>query len=98
MVRKELIDLVQEMTADESGEMWTKTDCGLAIDYVTSAIMEAVKNGEEVKIQGFGVFKKSITPARERVNPRTGEKIMCDDSCHVKFSVGKTFKDCAKEK
>lgn len=98
MVRKELIDLVQEMTADESGEMWSKTDCGLAIDYVTSAIMEAVKNGEEVKIQGFGVFKKSITPARERVNPRTGEKIMCDDSCHVKFSVGKTFKDCAKEK
>ena len=98
MVRKKLIDLVQEMTADESGEMWSKTDCGLAIDYVTSAIMEAVKNGEEVKIQGFGVFKKSITPARERVNPRTGEKIMCDDSCHVKFSVGKTFKDCAKEK
>ena len=98
MVRKELIDLVQEMTADESGEMWSKTDCGLAIDYVTSAIMEAVKSGEEVKIQGFGVFKKSITPARERVNPRTGEKIMCDDSCHVKFSVGKTFKDCAKEK
>ena len=98
MVRKKLIDLVQEMTADESGEMWSKTDCGLAIDYVTSAIMEAVKNGEEVKIQGFGVFKKSITPARERVNPRTGEKIMCDDSCHVKFSVGKTFKDYAKEK
>ena len=98
MVRKKLIDLVQEMTADESGEMWSKTDCGLAIDYVTSAIMEAVKSGEEVKIQGFGVFKKSITPARERVNPRTGEKIMCDDSCHVKFSVGKTFKDCAKEK
>ena len=98
MVRKKLIDLVQEMTVDESGEMWSKTDCGLAIDYVTSAIMEAVKNGEEVKIQGFGVFKKSITPARERVNPRTGEKIMCDDSCHVKFSVGKTFKDCAKEK
>jgi len=98
VVRKELIDLVQEMTADESGEMWSKTDCGLAIDYVTSAIMEAVKNGEEVKIQGFGVFKKSITPARERVNPRTGEKIMCDVSCHVKFSVGKTFTDCVKEK
>ena len=98
MVRKKLTDLVQEMTADESGEMWSKTDCGLAIDYVINAIMEAVKNGEEVKIQGFGVFKKSITPARERVNPRTGEKIMCDDSCHVKFSVGKTFADYAKEK
>ena len=57
MVIKEFINLVQEQTADENGNTWSKADCGLTIEYVTKAIMEAVKNNEKVSIQGFGKFE-----------------------------------------
>lgn len=93
MVIKEFINLVQEQTADENGNTWSKADCGLAIEYVTKAIMEAVKNNEIVSIQGFGKFELLDKKERKGVNPRNGEEITISAKKYPKFIPSKIFKD-----
>ena len=43
------------------------------VDGVFAAIGEALANGEEVRISGFGTFGTRNRPARTGRNPRTGE-------------------------
>ena len=49
-----------------------------AVDGVFAAIGDALVNGEEVQIAGFGTFGTGSGPARTGRNPRTGEAVsMC---------------------
>jgi len=41
----------------------------------TKHITTALKNGEEVRLSNFGIFKATQRKARAGVNPGTGEKI-----------------------
>ncbi len=58
-----------------------------------TAITDALKGGDDVRLTGFGSFSVSARPAREGKNPRTGEKITIAASKAVKFTVGKALKD-----
>ncbi len=71
----------------------TKTDAGRAVDAVFDAITEALKNGDDVRLVGFGTFSQTRRPAREGRNPRTGETIQIKASNQPKFSAGKGLKD-----
>ncbi|ADM10452.1 Bacterial nucleoid DNA-binding protein HU-beta [Parvularcula bermudensis HTCC2503] len=71
----------------------TKADAGRTVDAVFDAITEALKNGDDVRIVGFGTFSSSRRPAREGRNPRTGETIQIKASNQPKFSAGKGLKD-----
>ena len=46
-----------------------------AVDGVFAAIGDALANGEEVRIVGFGSFGTRSRPARTGRNPRTGEAV-----------------------
>jgi DNA-binding protein HU-beta len=69
MTRKDLIDKV----AEEFGIK--KKDAEAVVKFLFREIMEALKRGERVSIQGFGVFDLKEQKERKIRNPRTGEVI-----------------------
>ena len=64
-----------------------------AVDGVFAAIGDALANGGEVRISGFGTFGSRSRPARTGRNPRTGEAVSISASTSPTFKAGKTLKD-----
>ena len=64
-----------------------------AVDGVFASIGDALANGEEVRIAGFGTFGTRSRPARTGRNPRTGEAVSISASTSPTFKAGKTLKD-----
>ena len=64
-----------------------------AVDGVFAIIGEALADGEEVRLPGFGSFGTRIRPARTGRNPRTGEAVSISASTSPTFKAGKTLKD-----
>ena len=87
MNKAELIDAVAA-SADIS-----KNAAGWAIDGLLDAITNALKNGETVKLAGFGTFSVRARRARSGRNPRTGEIISIKASKAPGFKPGKALKD-----
>lgn len=71
----------------------TLKEAGVALDSVVAAITEGLKNGEKIQISGFGTFEIKEKPAREGINPKTGEKIKIAASKIPAFKFGKAYKD-----
>ena len=64
-----------------------------AVDGVFAIIGEALADGEEVRLPGFGTFGTRSRPARTGRNPRTGEAVAISASTSPTFKAGKTLKD-----
>lgn len=58
------------------------------LDATLAVIAEALKNGENVQLIGFGTFAVVNKPARQGVNPATGAKITIAAKKAVKFKAG----------
>lgn len=71
----------------------SKTDAANAVDGVFSAITDALKKGEEVRLVGFGTFSVANRAATTGRNPRTGATIQIPASKQPKFKAGKGLKD-----
>ena len=87
MNKAELIDAVAA-SADIS-----KTAAGWAVDGFLDAITNALKNGDAVKLAGFGTFSVRERRARTGRNPQTGEVINIRASKAPGFKPGKALKD-----
>jgi len=83
-------DLVA-VVADQTG--FSKGDAAKAVDGVFDAISNALKQGDEVRLVGFGTFHVARRAASDGRNPRTGEKIRIPASKQPKFKAGKGLKD-----
>ena len=83
-------DLVS-VVADQTG--FSKGDAAKAVDGVFDAISNALKQGDEVRLVGFGTFHVARRAASDGRNPRTGEKIRIPASKQPKFKAGKGLKD-----
>jgi len=77
--------------AEETG--LAKADASKAVDAVLEGIADALKDGTEVRLVGFGTFAVAERAASEGRNPRTGEKIDIPASRQPKFKAGKALKD-----
>ena len=64
-----------------------------AMDGVFAIIGEALADGEDVRLPGFGTFGTRSRPARTGRNPRTGESVSISASTLPTFKAGKTLKD-----
>ena len=64
-----------------------------AVDSVFATTGEALANGDEVRIAGFGTFAARTRPARAGRNPRTGEAISISASRSPSFKAGKALRD-----
>ena len=71
----------------------TKVDAEKAIDMFTSSIIDALGQGKEISLVGFGNFIVSKVEARTGRNPRTGESLNIAAYNQPKFKVGQKLKD-----
>ncbi len=83
-------DLVAHV-ADVAG--LSKSDATKAVDAVFEGISTSLKNGDEVRLVGFGTFAVAARAASKGRNPRTGEEIDIAASKLPKFKAGKTLRD-----
>lgn len=74
-----------------------KTEAENLLQGFTEVVMEALKNGQEVNISGFGSFVVLARSARMGVNPQNPtEKIQIPATKVPKFRAGKNLKDAVK--
>jgi len=71
----------------------TRNDATKAVEGVFESITSALKNGEEVRLVGFGTFSVAKRKASTGRNPRTGEPMPIAASSQPKFKAGKGLKD-----
>jgi DNA-binding protein HU-beta len=71
----------------------TKADAGKAVEALAGTISDALKQGDEVRIAGFGTFGVSERAERQGRNPQTGAPITIAASKAAKFTAGKGVKD-----
>jgi DNA-binding protein HU-beta len=91
MNKQEFIDHI----ANQHG--CTKKEAEKAIDIFTSSVIEALGNGKEISLIGFGNFTVSKVEAREGRNPRTGESLNIAAYNQPKFKVGQKLKDACNK-
>ena len=67
----------------------TKKDVKAVVDALMKTVKESVKADAEIRLIGFGTFKKAHRDARKGRNPQTGEEIQiaASDSLAFKSSV-----------
>ena len=67
----------------------SKKDVKAIVDALIETVKEEVKKDAEIRLIGFGTFKKAHREARKGRNPRTGETmdIAASDSLTFKSSV-----------
>jgi DNA-binding protein HU-beta len=82
-------DLVELIAAQSSV---TKTDAHNALNLVLEGITNALAQGNDVNITGFGKFKVAHRPERQGRNPANGEPLTIKASNQVSFSVGAGLK------
>ena len=86
---------ISDRMADRMG--LGKTAARDAVDSVFEAIGEALANGEEVRIAGFGTFGARSRAARTGRNPQTGEVLSIPASTAPVFKPGKGLQDAVND-
>jgi DNA-binding protein HU-beta len=71
----------------------SKSDAASAVDATFDTIADALKDGVDIRLTGFGNFGVADRAAREGRNPRTGEPVKIAASRQPKFKAGKGLKD-----
>ncbi|MGB4191219.1 MAG: HU family DNA-binding protein [Rickettsiales bacterium] len=87
MNKKELVAMMAEFSEQ------SKASCEKSLDAFIQAVGTALKNGDEVRLVGFGIFHAVKRNATEGRNPRTGAVIKIPASTQPKFKAGKSLKD-----
>ncbi|WP_163836889.1 HU family DNA-binding protein [Spartinivicinus ruber] len=90
MNKAELIDLIADK-ADIS-----KAQAKAALDAKLVSIQEALKEGDQVQLVGFGTFKVKHRAARTGRNPQTGAEIQIAAANVPSFVAGKALKESLK--
>lgn len=87
VTKKELINTA----AKKAGT--TQTDMATAYQALMDTLEEALQDGRKVTLVGFGTFEVKDVPAKEAINPATGEKVSVPASKKPVLKFGKSFKD-----
>jgi nucleoid DNA-binding protein len=87
MTKAELVEKIAEKTG------LTRTDVAVIVDGFLDAIKQAMKEGNNIEIRGFGTFKIKSRKARKARNPRTGEEVPVPDRKVPVFKPSNEFKE-----
>lgn len=87
MNKNELIAAVADKTNLSKG------DATSAVEAVFEVVTGALKEGDEVRVVGFGTFVVTQRKAGKGRNPQTGQEIDIPASKAPKFRAGKQLKD-----
>jgi DNA-binding protein HU-beta len=83
-------DLIAKIQSDAD---LTKSQAESALAAVLDGVASALQSGDSVSLIGFGTFSVNNRPARQGVNPRTGDKIQIAAKNVAKFKPGKKLSE-----
>lgn len=86
MTKAELIAVIAERAE------LNKAQAKRALDVVLDTVSESLRNGDEVRLVGFGSFIPVSRPAGTARNPRTGETVKRPASRSARFKMGEGLK------
>ena len=75
MTKADLVERVTAQIAQTAGPMISKKDCARVVDAFLDAIKEALRDGKNIEVRGFGTFKIRQRRTRMARNPRTGTPV-----------------------
>lgn len=87
-------ELIEKIAA---GAELDKTKAKKALEATLDAIKNALVEGDSVQLIGFGTFSVNERPAREGVNPHTGEKIAIAAKKVAKFKASSALADAVNK-
>jgi DNA-binding protein HU-beta len=76
----------------------TKTEAKKVIGIFTSSVIDAMEQGKEISLIGFGNFTISKVAARNGRNPKTGVALKIAAYNQPKFKVGQKLKNAVNKK
>jgi DNA-binding protein HU-beta len=76
----------------------TKKEAEKVIDIFTSSVIDAMGEGKEISLLGFGHFTICKIPARTGRNPKTQEHLQIPAYNQPKFKVGQKLRDAVNAK
>jgi len=91
ITRDSLADSWKEKVQEEEGGTYAMTRARDDIRWFFDTITDALRNGDEVRIHGFGNFTVQQRAARMGRNPRTGEAVKVPARKVVRFSPSATL-------
>lgn len=83
-------DIVERISATTG---LTKKDTAMVINRFFEVVTEALSQGNNIEIRGFGSFKVKTRRARKARNPRTGETVDVPERQVPTFKPSKELKD-----
>lgn len=86
-------DLAQKMVEKFN---LTKKEALEILTWLSTEIVDNLKQGTQVKIVGLGTFKVRERKARTAINPKTGEKIELPAKRVPRFTPSKDLKEAIK--
>ena len=92
MNKSELIGSIAELSG------LTKVDSEKALTAFIKTVENALKNGDEIRLIGFGTFLAQQKRESTARNIKTGEKITVAAKRVPKFKAGQTLKDAVSGK
>ncbi|MCI0561975.1 MAG: integration host factor subunit beta, partial [Nitrososphaera sp.] len=69
-----------------------KVETEAVVDGFLTTVIDALKEGNNIEIRGFGSFKVKKRKGRVARNPRTGEQVMVSEHFVPVFKVSKELK------
>ncbi len=80
-----------------SGTGLTKVETEAVVDGFIQTVIEALKEGKNIEIRGFGSFKTKKRKGRIARNPRTGEQVQVAEHYVPVFKVSKDLRSVVNE-
>jgi nucleoid DNA-binding protein len=71
----------------------TEQETGLIVQKTLDAIINVLAVESRVELRNFGVFQVKKRNPRQARNPRTGEKVMVDETVKVAFKPGRMMEE-----
>jgi integration host factor subunit alpha len=86
MTKADLVDLIYERVGS------SKKEASEVVEEVFAIIRDSLREGDKVKISGFGSFVVNRKKARRGRNPQTGEPITIDSRRVLSFKPSQVLK------
>ena len=80
-----------------SGTGLTKVETEAVVDGFIQTVIQAMKEGRNIEIRGFGSFRTKKRKGRMARNPRTGAQVKVEDHFVPVFKVSKELKTSVNE-
>ena len=95
--KKTIMKRIEEQCEKEAIVIRPRKDMKRFVEIFLSCVVEELRNGHAVRLNGLGVLDIKTSKARKARNPKTGEQIEVPARKKIVFRASKSLKDSLNE-